>query len=117
MVAREFSSSASCTPNSRFSKLQENASPYAAPDALLRPSYIYGRGSVCHQHHPDTEMGIWAPRKIAPTHRTPQNCLRMIPLRSRSDSLTFAPRLSAIGSESNFRGSHIYIRNNHGWHG
>src|SRR3977135_1804933 len=58
MVAREFSSSASCTPNSRFSKLQENASPYAAPDALLRPTYIYGRGSVCHQDHPATEMGI-----------------------------------------------------------
>jgi len=26
----------------------------------------------------------------------------MIPLRSRSDSLTFTPRLSAIGSETNF---------------
>ena len=49
-----------------------------------------------------TDKILRAPRKIAPTHRTPQNCLRMIPLRSRSDSLTFAPRLSAIGSESNF---------------
>src|SRR5437763_2556765 len=31
----------------------------------------------------------WAPRKIGPTRRTPQNCPRMIPFRSRSDSLTF----------------------------
>src|SRR3981189_2569705 len=43
-----------------------------------------------------------APRKIASTRRTPQNCLRMIPLRSRSDSFTFTPGLSAIASESNF---------------
>src|SRR5262245_4740666 len=43
-----------------------------------------------------------APRKIGPARRTPQNCPRMIPFRSRSDSLTFTPRLSAIGSESDF---------------
>jgi hypothetical protein len=43
-----------------------------------------------------------APRKIAATGRTPQNCLQMIPLRSRSDSLTFTARWPAIGSESNF---------------
>jgi hypothetical protein len=49
------------------------------------------------------ERGIeWAPRKIGPARRTPQNCPRMIPFRSRSDSLTFTPRLSAIGSESDF---------------
>jgi Mg-chelatase subunit ChlD len=44
----------------------------------------------------------WGPRKIGPTRRTPQDCLQMIPLRSRSDSLTFTPRLLAIGSETNF---------------
>jgi hypothetical protein len=33
----------------------------------------------------------------------------MIPLRSRSDSLTFTPRLSAIGSETNFSRSPIVI--------
>ena len=43
-----------------------------------------------------------APRKIAFTCQTPQNCLRMIPLRSRSDSFPFTPGLSAIVSESNF---------------
>ena len=48
------------------------------------------------------ESNNGAPRKIGPTRRTPQNCLQMIPLRSRSDSLTFTPRLSAIGSETNF---------------
>jgi hypothetical protein len=42
------------------------------------------------------------PRKIAPTRQTPQNCLRMIPLRSRSDSFTFTPGPSAIASDSNF---------------
>src|SRR3981081_4422241 len=47
-------------------------------------------------------MDYWAPRKIASTRRTPQNCLRMIPLRSRSDSFTFTPGLSAIAGESNF---------------
>jgi hypothetical protein len=47
-------------------------------------------------------MNLWAPRKIGPTRRTPQNCLRKIPVRSRSDSLTFTPTLSAIGSESDF---------------
>src|SRR6476620_1698604 len=49
-----------------------------------------------------TRNSRWAPRKIGPTRRTPQNCLQMIPLRSRSDSLTFTPRLSVIGSETNF---------------
>ena len=49
-----------------------------------------------------TRSDIWAPRKIAPTCRAPQNCLRMIPLRSPSDSLTFARSLSAIGTEGNF---------------
>ena len=44
----------------------------------------------------------WAPRKIAAPCRVPQNCLRMIPFRSRSNSLTFTPGLSAIGNESNF---------------
>jgi ribose transport system substrate-binding protein len=43
-----------------------------------------------------------APRKISATHPTPQNCPQMIPVRSRSDSLTFTPRLHAIGIESNF---------------
>ena len=32
----------------------------------------------------------------------PQNCRQMIPLRSRSDSLTFTPGPHAIGIESNF---------------
>src|SRR6266702_1815787 len=44
----------------------------------------------------------WAPRKIAPPRQTPQNCPRMIPLRSSSDSFTFTPGLSAIASESSF---------------
>ena len=43
-----------------------------------------------------------APRKIGATHAAPQNCRQMIPLRSRSDSLTFTPELHAIGIESNF---------------
>src|SRR5258707_6325173 len=43
-----------------------------------------------------------APRKISATHPTPQNCRQMIPLRSRSDSLTFTPGPHAIGIESNF---------------
>ncbi len=45
---------------------------------------------------------LWAPRKIAASRRTPQNCLRLIPLCSRSDSWTFTLGLSAIGGESNF---------------
>src|SRR2546425_2814711 len=47
-------------------------------------------------------MSYWAPRKIAASRRTPQNCLRLIPLCSRSDSWTFTLGLSAIGGESNF---------------
>ena len=43
-----------------------------------------------------------APRKIAAPPRTPQNRLRMILLRSRFDSWTFTPMMSAIDSESNF---------------
>ena len=43
-----------------------------------------------------------APRKIAASRRTPQNCLRLIPLCSRSNSWTFTLGLSAIGGESNF---------------
>ena len=43
-----------------------------------------------------------APRKIAPTGRSPQNCPRMIRLCSRSDSRTFTPEGSAIGAEINF---------------
>src|SRR6516164_3297000 len=43
-----------------------------------------------------------APRKIGATHPTPQNCRQMIPLRSRSDSLTFTPGPHAIDIESNF---------------
>ena len=38
------------------------------------------------------EMDNRAPRKIAAPCRMPQNCLRMISFRSRSDSLTFTPR-------------------------
>src|SRR3979490_2290519 len=36
----------------------------------------------------------------------------MIPLRSRSDSLTFTPRLSAIGSETNFSRSPVVLTPN-----
>ena len=43
-----------------------------------------------------------APRKIGATHPTPQNCRLMIPLRSRSDSLTFTPGPHTIGIQSNF---------------
>jgi Transposase IS66 family len=48
------------------------------------------------------EIYLWAPRKIGATHPTPQKCRQMIPLRSRSDSLTFTPGPYAIGIESNF---------------
>ena len=49
-----------------------------------------------------SESIVRAPRKIAATDRPSQNCLQMIPLRCRSDSLTFTAGWSAIGSESNF---------------
>ena len=49
-----------------------------------------------------TRFNLWAPRKIGATHPTPQNCRQMIPLRSRSDSLTFTPGPHAIDIESNF---------------
>src|SRR2546428_3721940 len=51
---------------------------------------------------PAVGVTIGAPRKIAASRRTPQNCLRLIPLCSRSDSWTFTLGLSAIGGESNF---------------
>jgi hypothetical protein len=47
-----------------------------------------------------------SPRKIAATRRTPQNCPRMIPLRSLFDSLTFAPGRPCNRQQSNFRGAH-----------
>jgi len=39
-----------------------------------------------HQCDLDSRIDLRAPRKIAPTGRSPQNCLRMIRLCSRSDS-------------------------------
>jgi hypothetical protein len=44
-----------------------------------------------HKRQNEHQINLWAPRKIGPTRRTPQNCLRKIPFRSRSDSLTFTP--------------------------
>src|SRR5262249_14196626 len=51
---------------------------------------------------PRTAPARRAPRKIGATHLPPQKCQQMIPLRSRSDSLTFTPGPYAIGIESNF---------------
>ena len=66
------------------------------PQALIRVyTALQGRGAS-----PITDRR--APRKIGSTRRMPQNCPQMIPLRSRSDLLTFTPRLSAIDSETNF---------------
>ena len=74
----------------RFRHYTRNPLARSASPTILRLSFSTFR------------FGSWAPRKIASTRRTPQNCLRMIPLRSRSDSFTFTPGLSAIASESNF---------------
>ena len=45
---------------------------------------------------------MWGPRKIATTRWMPRNCLRMIPLCSRFDSLAFTSDPFPIGGEINF---------------
>jgi hypothetical protein len=78
------------------------ATPYTIGG--VRPSYRLGaRLYTRHILQQDRTAKICrAPRKIGATHPTPQNCPQMIPLRSRSDSLTFTPRPHAIGIENNF---------------
>src|SRR5215813_6866516 len=57
---------------------------------------------LCLTPQPIIVFSYRAPRKIGATHLPPQKCQQMIPLRSRSDSLTFTPGPYAIGIESNF---------------
>ena len=47
-------------------------------------------------------LDVQGTSKNSPTRRALQNCLRMIPLRSPCDSLTFTPELSATGNDGNF---------------
>lgn len=73
------------------------------PSQVTSEEAVLGQGNIsCGSWIENRRDDNRAPRKIGPARRTPQNCPRMIPFRSRSDSLMFAPRLSAIGSESNF---------------
>ena len=53
-------------------------------------------------HTPKLHQNSRGPRKIATTRWMPRNCLRMIPLCSRFDSLAFTSDPFPIGGEINF---------------